>query len=104
LAWAYARSDFFKKSLEVSKSFKLVSNVTRFNEKGPEDNKWNAGPNFIKDFRQMVQNYPLKDKVQQMVFCGDMQRAQEKFINKGFQMHQIPKLTNEPRGFTSFIE
>jgi hypothetical protein len=51
LAWAYVRSDLFKKSLEVVKSFKLVSDVARLNEDGPEDNKWHAGPIFIQGFR-----------------------------------------------------
>lgn len=38
LAWAYVRSDFFKKSLEVAKDFKLVSDVVRKNEEGGEEN------------------------------------------------------------------
>lgn len=47
VAWAYIKSEFFKKSLEVCNSFKLVSDVTRFNEEGNNEAKWNAGPRFI---------------------------------------------------------
>lgn len=72
LAWAYVRSDFLKKSLDVAKSFKLVSDVTRLNEEGSDDNKWNAGPIFIKNFREYIQNYPKKNKIETLVFCGDL--------------------------------
>ena len=34
LAWSYINSEFFKKALDVCSSFKLVSDVTRFNEDG----------------------------------------------------------------------
>ena len=74
LAWAYVKSDFMKKSLDVNRSFKLVSDVVRHNEDGQNDNKWNAGPIFIKDFRQHIHNYPKKNKIDTLVFCGNKER------------------------------
>ena len=57
LAWAYLNSEFFLKSLELCNSFKLVSDVTRFNEEGDQEAKWNAGPRFIKKFLDKTKNY-----------------------------------------------
>ena len=50
LAWAYINSEFFKKGLEVCNTFKLVSDVTRFNEEGGQEAQWNAGPRFMEKF------------------------------------------------------
>lgn len=56
LARAWLNSAFFPKSLEVCTSFKLVSDVVRLNEEGPQDNKWNAGPILVREFNQLVSN------------------------------------------------
>lgn len=103
LAWSYINSEFFKKSLEVCNSFKLVSDVTRFNEDGDNEAKWNAGPIFIKKFIQQTATYQNIDKVETMVFCGDKNSAIRKFQANGFQQDRIPVLTNDPNQFVSFV-
>lgn len=49
VALAYIRSPLFKASLQVCSTFKLCSDITRFNEAEGKD-PYFAGPNFIKDF------------------------------------------------------
>lgn len=84
LAWSYINSEFFRISLMVSKTFKVVSDVTRLNEDGDQEAKWNAGPNFIKKFRQKTSEFAGADKIQSMIFCGDENKAKEKFSKIGF--------------------
>jgi len=79
LAWDYLDSDFFPRSLDVCSSFKVVSDVTRFNEPGTQEDQWNAGPRFIRKFLDKTANTQGIEKVQTMVFCGDKQSARRKF-------------------------
>lgn len=39
-----------------------------------------------------------------MVFCGDEEKARQKFRNYGFREHEIPALTTEPLAFAAFVE
>ena len=103
VAWAYIKSEFFKKSLEVCNSFKLVSDVTRFNEEGDNEAKWNAGPRFIQLFNKETASYDYIEKVETMIFCNDKGSARRKFKNLGFKDKDIPTMTNEPSEFTNFV-
>lgn len=96
LAWAYIRSDFFKISLRESQSFKLVTDVTRWNEAGTDEDKYNAGPNLIKKFKEHTRNFPGINKVEFMVFCGNQVEAQKKFLKIGFKQNEIPQMTQLP--------
>ena len=47
VAMAYIRSPLFKASIQVCRSFKLISDIARFNETNGRDPHM-AGPNFVK--------------------------------------------------------
>ena len=74
VALAYIRSPLFKASLQVCNTFKLCTDITRYNEPKGKDPSF-AGPNFIKDFINETKNYEGIEKVKTMVFCGDSKKA-----------------------------
>lgn len=95
LAWAYLNSEFFAKSLEVCNTFKLVTDVTRFNEEGGQEAQWNAGPRFIKKFMDQTKDLPNIEKVEFMVFCRDKRAAIDKFNRAGIPQSKTPTITHD---------
>lgn len=75
IAWSYIHSQFFLDSVLNCPIFKLVTDVTRTNEEGTEEDQWCAGPNFIKLFNMKTTNNEIFKKINKIVFCRDHDKA-----------------------------
>ena len=62
VARAFVKSNFFKFSLQKCKTFKIISDIARFNEKNKEDCD-DAGPKFFKELKNMIQSWQNIDQI-----------------------------------------
>jgi hypothetical protein len=99
---AYVRSPLFKASIQVCTSFKLISDIARFNETNGRDPHM-AGPNFVKKFKLETQGYDGIEKVKIMVFTSNEEIAKNKFLSIGFEEPEIPKITTDAKQFVEFL-
>jgi len=67
-AMSYIKSPMFKASLQVCNKFKLITDVTRWNETNGRNPEM-AGPNFIKEFINYTKYFDGIEKVMIMIYC-----------------------------------
>ena len=77
VAWAYINSKLFETSLQVCSSFKIISDMARFNESEDKMECYVAGAKFISKFIELTKNWDHIDKVKYMIFTLDKARSIE---------------------------